>query len=497
MLIRGAEVAGRRVDVRITNGCLEEIGPALTPSRDEELLEAAGGALLPGLQDHHIHLHSLAAAMDSLGCGPPDVEDPEALERVLSGASDARGWLRGSGYFESVAGPLDRDVLDAMRADVPIRIQHRSGSMWFLNSRALERLGLAAACPPSEVGGSGDPDAAEIEAEVPMIERDASGRATGRLFRADAWLRARLPPTEAPDLAPVGRRLAAYGVTAVTDATPTNAAAEAALFRRAQASGALPQRVHMMGALDRLGAPTAEDPARARDLLIDAHKIMLDEPALPDLRELAERIGAAHEAGRAVAIHTVTRAEILFALAALEQAGTRAGDRLEHASVAPPEVVEQVDRLALTIVTQPGFVAERGDAYRRDVARHDLPHLYRVKTWLDRGIRLGAGTDAPFGHPDPWRAMRAAVRRQTRSGRSLGPSERVSPETALALFLPGFERSAQPGPPRTPELRAGAPADLCLLTRPWSEARLELSSENVAATWRAGRLIYRKPDSAH
>lgn len=490
VLISGAEVAGERVDVRIAGGCIAEIGQELTPSAGEEVIDAAGGALLPGLQDHHLHLHSLAAAMASLSCGPPDIEDAEALGRLLSGECDTRGWLRGTGYFESVAGPLDRDVLDGMRADVPIRIQHRSGSMWFLNSQALARLGLADAHAPVMLEASRDAE------EAPMIERDASGRATGRLFRADAWLRARLPPADAPDLTQVGRRLAAYGVTAITDATPTNGPAEASLFQRAQASGALPQRVHMMGALDGRRVPTTDDPTGAPDLRIDAHKIMLDEPALPDLAGLASRIAAAHEAGRTVAIHTVTRAEILFAIAALEQAGATPGDRLEHASIAPPEVIEQVERLSLTIVTQPGFVAERGDAYRRDVAECDLPHLYLVKTWLDRGIRLGAGTDAPFGHPDPWRAMRAAVLRQTRSGKSLGPAERVSPETALALFLPGFERSVQPDKPQTPVLSVGAPADLCLLTRSWLEARLELSSENVAATWRAGRLIYRRPDHA-
>ena len=485
MLIRGAEVAGRRVDVRIADGRIDEIGPRLAPARDEEMLDAAGGALLPGLQDHHLHLHSLAAAMASLSCGPPDVEEPKDLARVLAGECDDRGWLRGTGYFESVAGPLDRDVLDGLRADVPIRIQHRSGSMWFLNSRALERLDLAS---------TGATDATNESKDVPMIERDASGRATGRLFRADAWLRARLPPSEAPDLAAVGRRLAAYGVTTVTDATPTNGPAEAALFRRAQASGALPQRVHMMGALASDPSGTTRDPGDAERLRIDAHKIILDEPNLPDLARLAARIGAAHEAGRTVAIHSVTRAEILFALAALEQAGTRPGDRLEHASLAPPEVVDQVERLSLTIVTQPGFVAERGDAYQREVALHDLPHLYRVRTWLDRGIRLGAGTDAPFGHPDPWRAMRAAVWRETRSGRCLGPGERVSPETALALFLPGFERAHRPEIPRAPALRAGAPADLCLLARPWRDARLELSSEHVVATWCAGRLSYRAVD---
>lgn len=43
---------------------------------------------------------------------------------------------------------------------------------------------------------------------------------TGRLWRADDWLRTRLPSTAPPDLTEIGARLARFGVTAVTDATP-------------------------------------------------------------------------------------------------------------------------------------------------------------------------------------------------------------------------------------------------------------------------------------
>ena len=96
----------------------------------------------------------------------------------------------------------------------------------------------------------------------------------------------------------------------------------------------------------------------------------------------------------------------------------------------------------------------------------------------------------PFGHPDPWRAMRAAVERRTPSGDTLGPAERVSPETALALFLPEFARAPQPTDEAAPAIRVGEAADLCLLTVPWSRARLDLSSEHVAATLRGGTLIF-------
>ncbi|WP_229758442.1 hypothetical protein [Peterkaempfera bronchialis] len=51
-------------------------------------------------------------------------------------------WVRGVGYHESVAGPLDRDRLDALVAHRPVRVQHRSGALWILNSAGAALLGL-------------------------------------------------------------------------------------------------------------------------------------------------------------------------------------------------------------------------------------------------------------------------------------------------------------------------------------------------------------------
>ena len=87
--------------------------------------------------------------------------------------------------------------------------------------------------------------------------------------------------------------------------------------------------------------------------------------------------------------------------------------------------------------------------------------------------------------------MRSAVTRDAPSGTILGPEERVSPEAALALFLPHFSRSVGSGEPVAPEIELGAPADLCLLDVPWRRARLDLSSQHVRATVVDGRVVYR------
>ena len=452
MLIRNALHRGDRIDLRIEAGRIAERGHELDPF-DGPTYDARGGELLPGLHDHHLHVQSLAASLASVRCGPPTIRNRNALAEALVAAEPIEGWIRGTGYFESVAGDLDRDEIDALRDDVPIRIQHRSGVLWFLNSKAIEALDL---------GG----------ADRPGLERDARGRITGRLFRADAWLRGHLPPTPAPDLARVGRRLATYGVTSLTDCTPSNAAADYERLAKAHSTGALPQRLQVMGTLG-LEQTCSRLP-------VGAHKIMLDEPALPVFDALVARIRAAHDEGRPVAFHAATRTELHFALAALESAGPVLGDRMEHASVAPPEAMETLARLRVTVVTQPNFVRERGDDYQRDVDASDLPHLYRVKSWLDRGVPVRFGTDAPFGDPDPWAALEAAVERRTPDGQVLGEGEKVSPEEALLCFLE-HDRS-----PTLGGFQEGDPADLCLLDRPWERARTRISQVRVVQTWVGG-----------
>lgn len=461
MLIAGAEIAGRGpLDVRITGGRIAEIATGLEVVRGESMIEAGGGALLPGLHDHHLHLFALAAADASVRCGPPQVNDRDALAHALAHAP-GDDWIRGVGYHESVAGDLDRDGLDAMVRDRPVRVQHRTGAMWVVNSTAAERLGLYDDEPPRG------------------LERGPDGRATGRLYRLDSWLRERLGPREFPSLRSVGKRLASYGVTGLSDATPTNGSDELAAFTTAVASGDLPQALLVMGSSS---LPTPTHPGIERGAL----KLILAESELPGFAELSDQIVAAHGDERPVAIHCVTRVELVLATAAFAAAGCRAGDRIEHASVTPPDTVSELAGLPLTVVTQPGFVRERGDAYLRDVERGDRPFLYRCRGLVAAGIPLGAGTDAPFGHPDPWLAMRTAVDRRTADGQVLGADEALSPEGALALF------TSPPGAPGAlaREVEVGERADLCLLDRPWSKARDDLSSANVAATLRDGELIW-------
>lgn len=461
LLIRNAEVEGRRVDVQIADGRIASVGARLAPRRGDEVVDARGGALLPGLHDHHLHLLALAAAADSVPCGPPHVRDASALARALADAAarESQGWLRGVGYHESVAGSLDRDALDRLIPHRPARIQHRSGALWIVNSEGARRLRL------DDERSAG-------------VERDERGRPTGRLWRWDAELRRRIGGTM-PSLAGTGRHLAAVGITGVTDATARLESGAITALRNAAVRGELPQRIVVLGA-DGTNPP----------LHLGPWKIVLRDGSLPALDAVAAEIDRMHRAARPVAVHAVTREALLLALAAFDDAVSLEGDRIEHAAVAPEEALPRLARARLRVVTQPVFVADRGDEYAREFDAFDLRDLYRYRTLLAAGVRVAPSSDAPYGDPDPWRTIRAAAARTTGSGVVLGPAERVAPADVLAGYLSPADDPG--GPPR--RVRAGAPADLCLLHVPLRDALAAPDAQLVRAVARGGMWV-RPPDA--
>jgi predicted amidohydrolase YtcJ len=461
LLIQNAEINfGNRADVRITDGVVAEVRAIHPGAADERVICADGAALLPGLHDHHFHLLAFAASFDSVQCGPPSVATEQGLAHALRARQSARpgSWIRGVGYHQSIAGDIDRHWLDKVLPSTPARIQHRGGRLWILNSRALDLVASDDSVSPLE---------------------NIGGRLTGRLYDADAWLRDRIGAVT-PPIRQASEFLLSRGVTGITDTTPGNGREEWTLLQKAQLDGDLVQDLLIMG-----GAALDSVPNNP-GLCVGARKIHLREAALPTLTDIAAEIVRSHAAGRPAAFHCVTLAELVFALGALDEAGVMPGDRIEHAAVAPPEYLPLITERKLTVVTQPNFVCERGDAYLSEVDAADKPWLYRLRAFLDAGIPLAGGTDAPFGNADPWKAMQAAVTRRTSGGVVIGSDEALTPEEALGLFT--GELNNPGGSPRI--VRVGAPADLCLIDRPWAEARKDLSMVRVGKTIKAGRIVW-------
>jgi predicted amidohydrolase YtcJ len=442
LVIRNAELAagpgdvvGATVyDIGIRDRMIVSLTPAGTGAAAEHTYDAGGGAVIPGLHDHHIHLLACAAAEESIEFSA-DLAD---TVRSIRAADPGLAWLRVVGYHETVHGPVDRAWLDAVVSDRPIRVQHRSGALWVLNTAALDAVGI---------------DSAD-----------------GRLYDCDDLLRRRVPPVRL-DVAAIGRRLAGYGVTGVTDLTPTTDAADWELLADAVLTDGFPVEVMVTGGPE-LGVDVV--PRLNRGPV----KIVVGDHRLPSFDALTAAYRAARAQRRAVAVHCVTRVGLMLALAVWNDVGSMPGDRIEHGAVIPLEVLPAIVDLGLTVVTQPSFVTGRGDQYLADVDTDDIDGLWRCGSLLSAGIPVGGSTDAPFGDADPWRAIAAATQRLTRSGMAIGAGERIDARRALQTFL------TEPDMPggRARSVAVGQRADLCILRTPLASALLQPSSAQVAAS---------------
>ncbi len=424
-------------------------------------VDAEGCVVLPGLHDHHIHLFALAAAQQSIDCSPAATPDAASLANALHNAGvRADGTVRGFGYFQSTAGELTRDILDAFRSDVPIRIQHRSGVAWFYNSAALQRVGMA-------------------------------DHVDGRLFRADVELAMRLEtkdPHADPatmDLGPTSAMLAAYGVTHLTDATPFDSDAGLASLVSQHNSGQVVQHLGVMGSP---AANLATNLATAtRSTLRPAAKIMLDENRSPSFDSLCAQIILARSKSLAVAIHLTDRSTTWLALAALAELGSVAGDRVEHGSVLDTHAISQCAALGLTVVTNPSLASERAVDHAANTEPDDREHLWRCGSLIDAGVAVFGGTDAPYGSANPWASIRAAVDRtisthintSAANGSAalrIGSDRDLTPTEAIGLFT------------HTTDVRLAMRADLAITSTTEAELFRTLSPE-VRMTLVGGRMV--------
>ncbi|OBI76514.1 amidohydrolase family protein [Mycobacterium sp. E740] len=427
MLIQRATLLdGSVMDIRVADE-ITAVEQTLAPLPGEDVYDATGQTVIPGLHDHHVHLRSAAAALKSVRVGPAEVRNRADLGRVLATADVGDdGWIRAVGYHEAAAGPLDREVLDELSPRVPVRIQHRSGVLWTLNSIGLARVGMA-----------DHPDG-----RVHSADHSWSGTLQRSVIRLDE----------------VSRRLSRFGVTGVTDATPDLEVGDIVKLLRSHRQGELRQRVHFL--------------APGKRILHDTDL---------DLDGLVEWIADRHEQGVPVAVHCVTAAQLVLTLSALQVTGTHPNDRIEHAAVVPDGCLASLAESGVTVVTQPNFVAERGDQYLQDVPAAEQHELWRVDSLIGAGVKVALSTDMPFGADDPWAAMRAAVRRVTAGGNVLGAGERIASHTALSMFLGHADR-----PTEVRTVAAGQPGDLVALAAAPAEILAELDADMVAATVTAG-----------
>lgn len=458
-----------------------------------ERVELEGRCVIPGLVDAHLHVGASIRVRGSV-----DLSGARSLRElldVLEGFLARRpGPVLGGGWDQERLreGRMPtRADLDRLPTDQPIVLYRHCGHVATLNSAALAAAGLTDATPDPANGSLGR----------------AGGALDGRLFDGAMSV---LPDLEdrwyplAPDIV---RRWfqeeASFGVTAVgaMSAEP----AELRQLREATSTGPLAAsvsaylRARWLGEATRLRRELDGPSLRVNGLKVmadgslGARTAWLSEPysdapatagtPLVGPGELEEVLRTGGSLGMTTAVHAIGDGAFRNVLEALDRVPDRGPVRIEHASIAPPALIDRAVAHGVPLVVQPSFVRSDGWVPER-LGPARARWAYPFRTLLSRGARLAGSSDSPIESRDPWRGLTDAV--ATRAG--VGASESLGAQQALTLYTQGGWEAL--GQPAEGTLARGTSADLVVLEAPrWADA-IPKGRSAVVATYRAGHCTY-------
>ena len=467
--------------------------------RATEVSDLAGGMLLPGFHDSHIHI-LIGVATDG-DCDLLRVESQAAVEARLRECQRLPGygperWVLGGGWTEWLwpdANP-DKAQLDAFFPDQPVYLESSFGHAAWVNSRALELAGVSKATrdPPDGV-----------------IERSATGQPSGTLRDAAMLLvKSHLPgKTLEQRLASVraGIDLAhSVGITAVIEPglddeliAPVIALADAGeLDLRVRAS--LSPINWQPGTFDDGVFAFLEERERWRrpNLDVDSVKIYMDgvieygtgallEPyAKKDYglgprfytQEQVDRYFTRFDAmGLQVHVHAIGDAAIRMALdgfGAMRKTNGMSDNRhhIVHLQLIDKDDLPRFAELGITATFQSLWAYPDPAAIELDIpmiGKERTFAMYPIGSLAKSGARIAGGSDYFVTDLNPLHAIEAAVTRQdpySNGGPVLNADERVDLDTMIAAYtiqgawLQGLE--SQQG-----SIETGKRADFVVLDR--------------------------------
>lgn len=433
---------------------VEEVGAFAHFNRtsDTEVTDLRGALVLPGLVDSHIHLMNYAKSLIEV-----DLADTHSLEEGLRAlGARVKGlspneWLCGRGWDKQrwrLEGFPTRWMLDRVAPENPVALTSRDGHLLWLNSAAMQALGLADKAVPVEGG---------------QIAVDRTGRPTG-IFKeraANLALDRLGAPAQSRLLDAVSQACGNLCRMGITGAHTIEAHAMAAVLDQASRSGKVSINLFRMREvlepeeIDNL-APSAgaECVKTYADGTLGSQTASMLEPfsGQPDnlgipfapkekLREIAFRAAGR---GFAVSIHAIgdrANREVLDIYEELRQAGggRAALLRVEHAQVVSSQDIPRFRGLGVVASMQPvHLVPDRpvAELYWGDRSSN----AYAWKKIMAGGGTVAFGSDAPIESPDPLKGIHAAVTRSDPARRDLGPwfpEERLEVWQALDCYSRG------------------------------------------------------------
>jgi predicted amidohydrolase YtcJ len=465
------------VDVVVEQSAVQNIGHSLDRPLGIQEYDADGRWLIPGLWDHHVHLGQWTASREQL-----DLSGSESPEHVVARVRDHLAGhprpLVGHGHrLGTWATSPTVAMLDAVAPDVPVVLIAGDAHHAWLNSRALERLGL----PPRD-GVVLENEWYEAHTRIAQVAQpDVSPAAYRRTLDEAASLgitgivdleRGQLPADWEPRQTPIRVRVSTYAdgldrIIAAGHRTGDPLPGSSELVTMG------PLKIISDGSLNTRTAWCCEEYA-------DGSGVGAPNQTSAELAGLLER---AHAHGLEVATHAIGDLALREALAAYDVSGARGS--IEHVQLVRRDQVTTMARLKLRASVQPAHLLDD-----RDVTEELWPdrteRCFAFRWMLDAGVPLALGSDAPVSPLDPWLAIAAAVHRSADDRPPWHPEQALTAREALDASVDGCG-----------SVHAGMPADLVLLDAdPLAEhedtaaAAEALRTMPVALTLVAGETAY-------
>lgn len=518
--------AGRIVAVGDSEAVLE-FGGAHT-----EVVDLAGGLLVPGFQDAHVH--PVQGGLERLSCDLSPLDDAGNYLAAIASYAAAHPdlfWITGGGWMLTgfPGGLPRRDELDAVVADRPVCLPNRDHHGAWVNTRALELAGITAATPDPVDG---------------RIERDAAGQPTGMLHEGAMDLVGRLLPKPTPEqemaaLLEAQRYLHSLGITAWQDAilgNYSNITDASSTYLSCLRSGRLTAKV--VGALwwDRSrGAEQIPELVERRErhgedgFRPTSVKIMQDGVAenftagmtapyldscgrptdnsglsMVDPVELCDYVTQLDALSFQVHVHAIGDRAVREALDAFESARLANGSNdnrhhIAHIQVIHPLDVHRFAELGVTANIQPLWAThedQMDDLTIPFLGPERTQWQYPFASLASSGARLAAGSDWPVSSPNPLWGMHVAVNRQVpREAGDVRPAflaeQALDVDAALLAYTAGSAYVNHLDD--TGRIEVGAAADLAVLDRDiLTGDPARIASAQVQATYINGSEVHRR-----
>ncbi|MBE15555.1 MAG: amidohydrolase [Cytophagaceae bacterium] len=491
------------------------------------IIDLKGKTLLPGFIDGHAHFANFGAkAIGAQLLASPDanVDDIQTLIEVLKDWNTPEnraltGWIFGTGFDDSVLKekrfPTKHD-LDLVSTEYPIMITHISGHFAVVNSVGLEKLGIDASSKDPEGGiirrenNSSVPNGVleELAAIPYMLEAIApkSQEAVIKFFEAGQQMALSYGYTTAQEgramqnhemLAQVAEsNLLKLDVVSYIDYAFVDKYMDSKWNDRNYTNG---YRIGgMKVTLD--GSPQGRTAWRTAPYLIPPEGMPHDYngyPAIPNDSVLTTIYEKAFKNKWQILSHTNGDAAIdqfIRTLKPLQQQYGKEGRRdvIIHGQYIREDQLDDAREMNLIASLFPLHTYYWGDWHTQLIGDSLVQHISPVKTALDKGIDVTIHTDAPVALPNLMRVVWTAVARTSRSGKVIGPDERLTPYQALQAITSWsayqhYEESLKG------TLEEGKLADMVVL----SDNPLKVSTDAikdiiVLSTIKEGAVVYRR-----